>query len=145
MLNHKILSVILVVLAMPLSAFKSVEQQSLLRIEVLNIRKSNGKVVVAIYKDKSTWLQSPFRKIILAADESFKTASLNVPYGKYAVSVYQDINEDGQLDQNFLGIPKEPIGFGNNYRPLGKPNFDSALIEHSSTSKPAAIKLFTVF
>jgi uncharacterized protein (DUF2141 family) len=68
-----------------------------------------------------------------------------VPLGKCAVAVYQDINENNQLDQNFLGISKEPIGFGNNHKPFGKPSFESALIEHNPASKPQAIKLLRAF
>ncbi|MEJ7666133.1 MAG: DUF2141 domain-containing protein [Hymenobacter sp.] len=30
---------------------------------------------------------------------------------------------------NFLQIPKEPVGFGNNYKPFGEPKFESALID----------------
>lgn len=130
---------------MTLPAFQPLPQQSPLVIEISNVKQNSGNIVVEIYQDKSGWLKSPFRKITLSADENSKTATLAVPPGKYAVSIYQDVNENGKLDQNFLGIPKEPIGFGNNYRPLGKPDFEAALIEHHATSKPEAIRLFTVF
>ncbi|UYZ62523.1 DUF2141 domain-containing protein [Hymenobacter weizhouensis] len=136
---------ILLPLAMALSAPESLSQQSALRIEIVNIQKNKGKVIVAIYKDKSGWLQNPYKTMIITADENSKTASFNVPYGKYAVSIFQDINNNDKLDQNFLGIPKEPIGFGNNYKPLGMPNFESAVVEHSLASKPAAIKLASIF
>ena len=145
MLPHKNLTIILILLALILPASKSLAQQPLLQIEILNIQKDRGKIVVEIYKDKSDWLKTPFQKISLSTNESSKKASFNVPYGTYAVSIYQDINENGKLDQNFLGIPKEPIGFGNNHKPLGKPDFESALIEYSLKSQPEAIKLFTVF
>jgi uncharacterized protein (DUF2141 family) len=130
---------------MTLSAFQSLNQQPALVIEILNVQKTGGKIVVAVYKEKSGWLKSPFRTMTLSADENAKTATLSVPPGAYAISIYQDVNENGKLDQNFLGIPKEPIGFGNNYRPLGKPDFEAASIEHTAASKPAAIRLFTVF
>ena len=145
MLTNKTRTTVFGFLAMTLSAFNSLAQQSPLLIEISNIQKNNGKIVVEIYKDKSSWLKSPFRRITLPADESFRTASLNVPLGKYAVSIYQDLNENGKLGMNFLGIPKEPVGFGNNYKPFGKPNFESALIDYTATSKPELIKLFTVF
>jgi uncharacterized protein (DUF2141 family) len=124
-MRHLKTPTVLLLLATTLWAFQSSTQQPSLDISILNVRKNGGKIVVALYQDDS--------------------ATLTVPPGKYAVSVYQDVNENGKLDQNFLGIPKEPIGFGNNYRPLGKPDFDAALIEHTPTSKQEAIKLFTVF
>jgi uncharacterized protein (DUF2141 family) len=145
MLPHKNLTIILVLLSLTLPASKSLGQQPLLHIKIVNVEKNRGKLVVEIYKDKSDWLKSPFQKTILPTDESSQRASFNVHYGKYAISIYQDINENGKLDQNFLGIPKEPIGFGNNHKPLGKPDFESALIEHMLASEPEAIKLFSVF
>lgn len=145
MLHHKRLTIGLVLLSLTLAASKSPDPQSPLHIKILNVQKNRGKIVVEIYKDKSDWLKSPFQKISLSTGDSSGEVSFEVPYGKYAISIYQDINENGKLDQNFLGIPKEPIGFGNNHKPLGKPDFESALIEHNSTSEPEAVKLFTVF
>lgn len=34
--------------------------------------------------------------------------------GKYAVSVYIDLNGNGRLDKNMFGAPKEPYGVSNN-------------------------------
>jgi uncharacterized protein (DUF2141 family) len=137
-------TIIILFLALILSASNLVNQEPSLQIQILNIEKGKGKIVIEIYKDKSDWLKTPFRKATLSTDESTKTALFNIPAGKYAVSIYQDTNENGKLDQNFLGIPREPVGFGNNYRPFGKPSFESALIEQNATSKPEAIKLFSV-
>ena len=120
-------------------------QQPTLEINVSNVKRNSGKVVVEIYKDKSNWLKTPFQKLVLSSNQDLQTASFQVPHGKYAISIYQDLNENGQLDQAAFGIPKEPIGFGNNYKPFGKPKFDAALIEFKPTSKPQSIKLFTVF
>lgn len=102
-------------------------------------------MVVEIYNAKADWLKKPFRRVTLAPDDNTKRAVFDVPYGKYAVSIYQDTNENGELGMNFLSIPKEPIGFGNNYKPLGEPKFESALVDYGPASKPAAIKLYSVF
>jgi uncharacterized protein (DUF2141 family) len=49
--------------------------------------------------------------VVLIADKEAQIASFDVPYGKYAITIYQDINENSEADMNFLSIPKEPIGF----------------------------------
>lgn len=126
------------------SAFKSFGQDSL-NINVSNIKKNRGKIIVEIYNSKSSWLKSPYRKLILSTNQDVQTASFQVPYGKYAITVYQDLNVNGETDMNFLGIPKEPVGFGNNYKPFGEPKFESALIEFKATSKLQEIKLYKVF
>jgi len=40
--------------------------------------------------------------------------------------VYHDENGNGRLDKNFIGIPREPLGFSNQYRPHGPPTFSRA-------------------
>lgn len=145
MTNHNLLTVLLLLLAAGSSASQSAGQPSPFTIEVVNIEKNRGSVVVEIYNEKSGWLKKSFRRLTLAPSASTQTASFAVPPGKYAVSVYQDTNGNGELDMNFLRIPKEPIGFGNNYKPLGQPKYESAVIDHTPASKPAPIKLFTVF
>ena len=138
--NRKFLVASLFLLTLP--AHESLGQQSPLGIQIANVEKNKGKVVVEIYRDKSTWLEKPFRKTTLSTNEGSKIVSFDVPDGRYAISLYQDINGNGKLDMNFLGIPKEPVGFGNNYKPFGSPKFESSSIEHNSTSKPQAIKLY---
>jgi uncharacterized protein (DUF2141 family) len=57
------------------------------------------------------------------AQFSFK----DIPKGDYAISVFHDINNNGKLDENFLGIPKESYGASNNNLPkMSKPKFDVA-------------------
>ncbi|WBA44096.1 DUF2141 domain-containing protein [Hymenobacter canadensis] len=136
---------LLLLLAVVLAASKPLAQPAQLQIQILSVEKNNGKVVVEIYNAKADWLKKPFRRVTLAPDDNTKKAVFDVPYGKYAVSIYQDTNENGELGMNFLQIPKEPIGFGNNYKPFGEPKFESALIDHGPASKPAAIKLYSVF
>ena len=49
--------------------------------------------------------------------------SFDIPPGTYAVKLHIDENENGKLDTNFLGIPKEQYGISNNTLFL---NFDAA-------------------
>ncbi|TVR10794.1 MAG: DUF2141 domain-containing protein [Salinarimonadaceae bacterium] len=52
----------------------------------------------------------------------------NIPAGVYAVAAYHDVNGNGVLDTNFLGIPREPYGFSNDAGRRGPPNFNSAQV-----------------
>jgi len=46
--------------------------------------------------------------------------------GEYALVAYLDENQNGRIDRNFIGIPSEPLGFSNNYRPKGPPSYARA-------------------
>ena len=49
----------------------------------------------------------------------------DVPSGTYAVSVLHDLNENLEMDYNFLGMPKEYWGLSNNPKiGLKLPNWD---------------------
>lgn len=39
--------------------------------------------------------------------------TLQLPEGTYMFSIFQDVNNNGELDTNFFGIPKEPVGMSN--------------------------------
>lgn len=51
----------------------------------------------------------------------------NIPYGTYAVRLFHDANDNGELDTNFMGISEEAYGFSNDARDrFGPPSFDEA-------------------
>lgn len=141
---YKIRKTALLFLMLLLVAYNAYSQKTL-DIKIHNIEKNSGKIVVEIYNDESSWLNKPFQRTLLPTDEDSKTASFAVPLGTYAVSVYQDANGNGELDRSFIGIPKEPVAFGNNHKPFGKPKFEAALIEYTSAAKPQELALYEVF
>ncbi len=49
--------------------------------------------------------------------------SFNVPRGQWAISTFEDVNENGVLDQGVFG-PKEPSGFWRPFHGWHKPSFD---------------------
>lgn len=53
----------------------------------------------------------------------------NIPPGIYAVGVIHDENDNGKLDTNFLGIPKEGYGFSNNTSAMRKPTFKESHLD----------------
>lgn len=54
----------------------------------------------------------------------------SVPVGVYAVVSFQDIDKNKDLKTNFVGYPKEPIGFSRDAKiKLGPPDFEDAKIK----------------
>lgn len=134
----------LTMIAITFTTAKSFGQQTL-DIKITNIKKNSGKVIVEIYNSKTSWLKTPYQKMELSSNQDAQTASFKVTYGKYAITIYQDLNNNGEADMNFLGIPKELVAFGNNYKPFGEPKFESCLVEFNANTKPQEIKLYKVF
>ena len=68
-----------------------------------------------------------------------------VPAGDIAVLVYVDENDNGVIDKNFIGIPREPLGLSNGYKPKGPPSFKRAAFSMSESSGgPITIELSKV-
>ena len=88
-------------------------------LEITNIEEHSGSLRVALFAEKSQWLEEPlYRKIIPLSSENCANSdcfwALELPYSDYGVALYHDSNNSRSLDTNFLGIPSEPYGFSNN-------------------------------
>lgn len=68
----------------------------------------------------------PARVVSYPADGRVDFDLFDVPPGTYAVVAHHDEDSNGQLDKNFIGIPREPIAISRGYRPKGPPVFSSA-------------------
>ena len=89
--------------------------------------KEGGKIKIGIYDSKGfPSLGKEVDGIDIEVKETSATYVFkNVPAGKYAIAVFQDINVDDKLNNNMFGAPKEPYGFSNNkYGMFGPPNFE---------------------
>jgi len=58
--------------------------------------------------------------------------SFKIPPGTYAIKLHIDENENGRLDTNFIGIPKEQYGISNNTLFL---DFDAASFDIDTIKK----------
>jgi uncharacterized protein (DUF2141 family) len=65
--------------------------------------------------------------------------------GTYALSIFQDENDNGKFDTNFLGIPKEGWGFSNNPDVRRKATFDEAKFSVEQKDVAITIHLKHVF
>jgi uncharacterized protein (DUF2141 family) len=67
--------------------------------------------------------------LIIAATPGKFSHDFDLPIGTYAIGVFHDVNGNNSLDTNFLGIPKEQYGFGNDATgSFGPPSFNDAAI-----------------
>jgi|GEM_PF-1277422 len=100
-----------------------------LTVVVTHMLPAAGHVKVAVFNSRSTFLKSPYIKKQTQAGQDGQTIVNfeNIPAGDYAVSVILDENDDGKLDRNFIGKPREPFGFSNNVHvKFAPPAFDKA-------------------
>ena len=103
-----------------------------LTIGVSGITPGRGQIYVAVYDRPEifpTARQQRTGRILEASAQSLVVQFKDLPPGEYAAVAFQDVNGNGKLDKNFLGIPKEPYGFSNGARgSAGPPKFSAAAV-----------------
>ena len=114
-----------------------------LTIEVHNVRTLNGAVYVALFRPGKDFPEGkPIEgKKVDATSERVHT-SFTVEPGEYAIAVYHDENGNGKMDKRMFGIPKEPYGFSNDFRPkLSAPKFSDCEFSVGDGGKTVRIQL----
>jgi|WetSurMetagenome_2_1015567.scaffolds.fasta_scaffold64964_2 uncharacterized protein (DUF2141 family) len=120
-------------------------QAATLTVHVGNVDPKGGTLRLSLY-DAAVWSQ----------DEDNPIASANVPAvapettvtlkdiapGVYGIKLFQDTNNNGKFDQNFLGLPLEHYGFSRDARPfLTTPGFSRTKFTVGEGADEIAIKL----
>lgn len=106
---------------------------SLLRVELSGLQDVEGNIYIAVYDSDDTWLgdDTVYEQQVVIADArdgELVWAEMHLPPGEYALSIFYDSNNNGELDTNFIGIPKEPVALSNNARPkFGPPKYKDAV------------------
>ncbi|MGS0755916.1 DUF2141 domain-containing protein [Roseateles sp. GG27B] len=105
-----------------------------MELEVTGILQTDGQLLVAVFADEADWLRKPvlMLKLDAAAQQGGRliVALTGLPAGRLALNVTHDLNGNGRLDMNAIGIPAEPYGFSNNASGnFGPPRFEQAVFE----------------
>lgn len=113
-----------------------------IEVRVTGVVAGKGKVAVAVC-DKDTFLKDcKYSAKAPARDGENVITVKDVPAGTWAVLSYQDENDNGELDRNIVGIPKENYGFSRDARGrFGPPSFEDAAFAVSGDTATAAVKL----
>ena len=115
------------------SATVSAAETPNLRVIATNVQSDEGQVIVWVYDNKDDWLSDryrTFKSVKVAGNRvgNSVTLELLLPPGEYALSVFQDVDNDTKLKSNFIGLPKEPAALSNNLRPkFGPPRYKDAV------------------
>jgi len=103
-----------------------------LRVEVINAKSDQGKVLGAVYAAPEAWLKDGQAAQVGmdAAGPKSVLVYRNLPAGSYGVSVFHDENGNMQLDRNPAGIPIERYGFSRDaHGTMGPPAFADAMVD----------------
>ena len=118
-----------------------------LTVVISDIRSDIGVLNIGVYDNKNDWLgsstvQKRSLQVLGNSVGGVVTTSFKVEPGEYAISVHHDDNDNGKMDTNFIGIPKEPTGLSNGAVPkFGPPKYKDAAFRVGGEDLEMPIKL----
>ena len=106
-------------------------------VSISGLKTNSGKVQVGLFNSEGAFLKTAYKGASSEIKDKGATIVFsNIPIGTYAISAYHDANSNGELDTNFMGIPKEDVACSNNAKGmLGPPKYVDAKFKLDKTSK----------
>jgi uncharacterized protein (DUF2141 family) len=98
-------------------------------VRVVKAEPATGTLEISLFNSAETFLKQPYLQTSgpVNEDGTYNALFAKVPPGEYAVAVVHDENDNGELDNGFLGLGGEGYAFSNDARPLfGRPAFERA-------------------
>ncbi|QFU76463.1 DUF2141 domain-containing protein [Halioglobus maricola] len=148
---RKLFAAISMGLILPATALPTMaEETGVIDFELSGLATASGSVYVSFYDSEDTWLgDATVTRVVLdveqSRDEEIVKGSVELPVGEYAISLYFDANGNGEMDTNFIGIPKEPVAMSNNAKArFGPPKYKDAVFTLTAEGVNQNIVVVTV-
>jgi uncharacterized protein (DUF2141 family) len=109
-------------------------------VEIHNVRENTGTLMVVVYADAASYNKKPaFATMVKATGGVATVKACGVEGAEMAVSVFQDLNDDGKMNSNVFGIPEEPWGASGSPSAFSAPVWETTKVAVSTS--PIIVKL----
>ncbi|MFM7056767.1 MAG: DUF2141 domain-containing protein [Planctomycetota bacterium] len=129
------------VAAAPAPPVAPTDQVVVVRVSGLGSKSAAVMVAVFLGADGFPDVKAAASRAEKTGDSDLLEVELKLPLsGMAAVAVFQDLDGNGVLTKNVIGLPMEPYGFSRNARAaFGPPGFDSAAFDLATLTEPLQI------
>lgn len=122
--------------------------KSNLTLKINAPEEARGSLRIAIFKHEDDFLNTDkavYLKVLEVNDlQPVEHQVGQLHYGEYAIAIFHDTNNNGRLDTNWLGIPKEPYAFSNDAgKKWKKPSFQDAKVLLDTENRVVRLQLRT--
>ena len=119
---------------------------SVLEVTVQQLLPQRGELLLVLFDRAEGWPDKPGASLpsrrVKVEGEAMTLKLEGLAPGRWAVMVLQDLNGNGRVDTNFVGLPKEPYGVSNNRLPrMSPPVFEEALFDLGAQGAAVTIVL----
>lgn len=85
--------------------------KSTITVTVAGLKTDDGEVKITVYNNEEWNKTIVFNSVAKILDKKCEITIENMPYGDFAIFVYQDKNANGKLDKINEKFPTEPFGY----------------------------------
>lgn len=138
---------LLLLLLIPLlpSSTLTEADEGILYVEIENVEDASGTIWIGVYDSEEDFLNK--EKAVLKGVKVDHKGTLNVPvdhvkFGPCAVAIMHDVNGNGEMDRNWLGIPTEPYAFSKKPRSKWRlPRFQEVVFDFKPKQNRLSVAL----
>ncbi len=111
-----------------------------IEVSVSGVRSADGMVRVSVCPRADFLKNCPWTGSAPAHEGVVMVEVRDVPPGHYAIQAFHDADGNGKLATNWIGIPREGVGFSNDAMAhLTYPRFSIAAFDHGAASQRIAV------
>jgi uncharacterized protein (DUF2141 family) len=125
-------------------------QPTCVKAKISGFRAGTGKLYISIYDSQEAFLKigkETATNVVTVSrkDTVVETCFSGLAPGWYAIALYHDEDDNKKMNSGLFGIPLEPYGLSNNFRPkFSYPRFEQCkFYVPESKQKEIAIALIT--
>lgn len=97
-------------------------------VEIQNVRPQQGLLMVAAYGSADTYGKKPLAQLrVPAGDATMNVQLCGLSGTEVALMLFQDLDGDGRMSRNLMGMPTEPWGSSGNPGMFG-PQWDTGKV-----------------
>ena len=136
--QRAVLTLSLLISILAWQAASADELTGILMVEIAGLKDETGNLYISVYDSDSAWRSEETvigKRISIAdaLDGELVRTELQLPLGDYALAVFFDVDDNGELDSNFMGKPQEPVAWSNNaVWNFGPPSYEEAVFTLSA-------------
>jgi uncharacterized protein (DUF2141 family) len=134
---------LILLVALFLATTLKAQQQLIIEVE-LNKPTAGGTLNLVLCPTAASYASENGCRLVQVKAEGgvVRIVLKDVAPGSYAIKAFHDVDRNGKLDTNFMGIPKEPYGFSNDAMgTFGPPSFEQASFKVGAGSTTVRFKM----
>ena len=122
------------------------KNKSTITVTVAGLKTDEGDVKIDVFNNEEGWLKkSVYSSAAKIQDKKCECTFENIPYGDYAIFVYQDKNSNDELDAINDMFPTEPFGYSRvTQMVMGPARWDDVKISISSPKMEMEIMVLEI-